>query len=211
MMYSRAEGQGTDMQNRWARKLGFMLVLVMVLTGCGAEEDQAGKPTAAEFEQDRDALANRDKAQSRNRAKAAKAASKDAEATSEEQADKGYAVAEKDYFYDPRGKRDPFRSFRFVKPEESSEEKVSGPLGDFEVGQLELSAVIWDAGNPRALIIDPGGRSFIVREGSQIGKNSGQVIHIGDNLVLVKETYENFAGEQTTKDVELRISLSQGG
>ena len=35
--------------------------------------------------------------------------------------------------------------------------------------------------------------------------------HIGDNLVLVKETYENFAGEQTTKDVELRIRLSQGG
>jgi hypothetical protein len=37
------------------------------------------------------------------------------------------------------------------------------------------------------------------------------VIHIGDNLVLVKETYENLAGEQTTKDVELRIRLSQGG
>ena len=50
-----------------------------------------------------------------------------------------------------------------------------------------------------------------MREGSAIGKNNGQVIHIGDNLVLVKETYENFAGEQTTKDVELRIRLSQGG
>jgi type IV pilus assembly protein PilP len=120
-----------------------------------------------------------------------------------------YAGAGKDYFYDPRNKRDPFRSFRFV--DNFGDDGNFGPLGDFEVGQLELSAVIWDANNPRALILDPGGRAYIVREGSQIGKNSGQVIHIGDNLVLVKETYENFAGERTTKDVELRIRLSQGG
>ncbi|MGY8737803.1 MAG: pilus assembly protein PilP, partial [bacterium] len=102
-----------------------------------------------------------------------------------------------------------FRSIRYMNS--NKEEKDFGPLGDFELGQLELSAVIWDAGNPRALILDPGGRSYIVQEGSAIGKNNGQVIHIGDNLILVKETYENFAGERTTKDVELRIRLSQGG
>jgi type IV pilus assembly protein PilP len=191
--------------------LGFALSLVMVLTGCGAEEEQTGKPTAAEFENERSALANRDKAKSRSKAKSAKGRKRGGKSAAPAASTSGYAVAEQDYFYDPRGKRDPFRSILFVDEEESGEEQVSGPLGDFELGQLELSAVIWDAGNPRALIIDPGGRSFIVREGSQIGKNSGQVIHIGDSLVLVKETYENFAGEQTTKDVELRISLSQGG
>lgn len=206
-MHSRAEGQGADMQKRWATALGLALTLVMILTGCGGEENQPGKPTAAEFESERGALANRAKGKPGKKAKAKKG---DKSAVPDA-SDNGYAVAAQDYFYDPRGKRDPFRSFRFVLDEDSSNQEVSGPLGDFELGQLELSAVIWDAGNPRALIIDPGGRSFIVREGSQIGKNSGQVIHIGDNLVLVKETYENFAGEQTTKDVELRISLSQGG
>ena len=100
-------------------------------------------------------------------------------------------------------------SFRYV--DDGPQEKTFGPLADFELGQLELQAVIWDAANPRALILDPGGRSYIVREGSSIGKNNGQVIHIGDNLVLVKETYENYEGEKTTKDVELRIRLSQGG
>ena len=44
-----------------------------------------------------------------------------------------------------------------------------------------------------------------------MGKNEGRVVHIGDNLVLVKETYEDFEGERTTKDVELRIRGSQGG
>ena len=53
--------------------------------------------------------------------------------------------------------------------------------------------------------------SYIVEEGTRVGKNDGRVIHIGDNLVLVKETYEDFAGERTTKDVELRIRGSQGG
>jgi type IV pilus assembly protein PilP len=123
----------------------------------------------------------------------------------------GYASVEQDYFYDPRGKRDPFRSFQFADKDSDEDAVDRGPLSGFELGQLELSAVIWDAANPRALILDPGGRSYIVREGSPIGKNSGEVIHIGDNLVLVKETYENYAGERTTKDVELRIRLSQGG
>ena len=51
----------------------------------------------------------------------------------------------------------------------------------------------------------------MVRTGSRIGKNEGRVVHIGDNLVLVEETYLNFAGEVTTKDVPLRIRRSQGG
>ncbi len=167
------------------------------------------RQTAADLEKDRAALiakgpltppANRVTNASKLQDAAGEAAAKD---------ETDYAAGGQDYFYDPRNKRDPFRSYRFVG--ESAPEKTFGPLGDFELGQLELSAVIWDATNPRALILDPGGRSYIVREGSQIGKNSGQVIHIGDNLVLVKETYENFAGEKTTKDVELRIRLSQGG
>ena len=63
----------------------------------------------------------------------------------------------------------------------------------------------------RALVQDPAGDTFVVEEGTRIGKNNGRVIHIGDNLVLVKETYVDYAGEQTTKDVELHIRTNQGG
>lgn len=113
------------------------------------------------------------------------------------------------YVYDATGKRDPFRSFQYT--DDDMPVAGFGPLGDYELQQLSVVAVVWDTGKPRALIADPGGRSFIVHEGSQIGKNKGRVIHIGDNLLLVKETYVNFAGEQTTKDVEMRIRRSQGG
>ena len=184
--------------------------LVVIASGC-AEEDDSGKPGVAEFEKERQALANRDTSKRPKKAKKSAKGKKGNKAKGPS-GGAGYAAGGADYFYDPRGKRDPFRSIRFAANDSDEEQKRDfGPLGDFELGQLELSAVIWDAGNPRALILDPGGRSYIVREGSAIGKNNGQVIHIGDNLVLVKETYENFAGEQTTKDVELRIRLSQGG
>jgi type IV pilus assembly protein PilP len=203
-MRSQTQERGVAMDMKWAKVAFLTLTLVLGATGCG-EEERVGTPTASDFLKERQTLAT-NTAQPKAVPTAAATA---AEAGESEKT--GYAATERDYFYDSRNKRDPFRSFRFSDADEASEGEAFGPLGDFELGQLELSAVIWDANNPRALILDPGGRAYIVREGSQIGKNSGQVIHIGDNLVLVKETYENLAGEQTTKDVELRIRLSQGG
>jgi type IV pilus assembly protein PilP len=195
---------------RWAILLLLAVALVLTATGCG-EEETTGAPTAADFSKEREMLANRDASKTKATKKKTNKVAKVPKGSATSDGSTGYASSEQDYFYDPRGKRDPFRSFRFVDAETDEDKRDFGPLGDFELGQLELSAVIWDATNPRALILDPGGRAYIVREGSPIGKNSGQVIHIGDNLVLVKETYENYAGERTTKDVELRIRLSQGG
>jgi len=203
-MGKRAEGRGAEMDMKWVKVLFLALVLVVAATGC-SEEPPSGAPTTADFVKEREALAERARAPSTKLAEVVTGISDPAE-----NGEMGYAAPERDYFYDPRDKRDPFRSFQFAAVDRP-EGREFGPLEDFELGQLELSAVIWDANNPRALILDPGGRAFIVREGSQIGKNSGQVIHIGDNLVLVKETYENLAGERTTKDVELRIRLGQGG
>ena len=177
--------------------LGLSLTIGLATAGCGGEEPSSA-PTTSDYAKERDQLAAR-KAKGEKPGKARKGSGT------------SYAAGGRDYFYDPTDKRDPFRSFQFDDEAKKTDQKAFGPLADFELGQLELSAVIWDHNNPRALILDPGGRSYIVREGSQIGKNNGEVIHIGDNVVLVKETYENFAGERTTKDVELRIRLSQGG
>ncbi|MEZ4330675.1 MAG: pilus assembly protein PilP [Myxococcota bacterium] len=195
------------MQKNWRLGLG-LVVAVALATGCSEEVGQG--PSTADFTKEREALAARQGEPGKaGPAKGAKGRGKKG-AKGQSAGSTSYAVAGRDYYYDPTGKRDPFRSFQF-DDEGREKTKSFGPLADFELGQLELSAVIWDHNNPRALILDPGGRSYIVREGSPIGKNNGEVIHIGDNLVLVKETYENFAGERTTKDVELRIRLSQGG
>ena len=111
--------------------------------------------------------------------------------------------------YVAEGKRDPFRSFRFKQPERP--EAPAGPLADFDLAQLVVLGVVWNTKNPRALVSDPEGRSFVLRRGSPIGKNNGRVIRIDDDLILVQEKFVDFEGTESTKDVEMHIRKSQGG
>jgi len=146
------------MQTRGLCVVGLALAVALA-SGCGGGEP-SNAPTTADFAKERQALAankGKPKATGKAGAKAGKKGQKSGGGTQ-------YATGGRDYFYDPTGKRDPFRSFQF-DDEGKKDRKSFGPLADFELGQLELSAVIWEASNPRALILDPGGRSYIVREG----------------------------------------------
>lgn len=185
------------------------VALLLLLMGCAEEPVTATSTTdyASAVE-----AAKTAKAQSQAQSARATAATADAGAILEEgqsNLEDGFGVVDDRYAYAGTDLRDPFRSFQYLTDEETP--GGYGPLGDYELQQLSVVAVVWDTGKPRALVADPGGRSFIVHEGSLVGKHNGRVIHIGDNLVLVKETYVNFAGEQTTRDVEMRIRRSQGG
>jgi Tfp pilus assembly protein PilP len=86
-----------------------------------------------------------------------------------------------------------------------------GPLEHFDVTQLSVVGVVWKNNNARALVQDPSGMTYIVAEGARIGKNEGRVTQIADNLVVVKETYVDTVGEETTKDIEMRIRVTEGG
>lgn len=114
------------------------------------------------------------------------------------------------FTYDRAGKRDPFRSFEWDRPDKFHAQ-IRTPLEQFDVNQLDLVGVVWKTGNARALIHDPAGQGYIIGEGTRIGKNQGHVIEIGDNRVVVKETYVDYLGQKTTKDVEMRIRRSEGG
>ena len=128
-----------------------------------------------------------------------------------EKAAQSFARVDRDYSYDPTGKRDPFRDFKWDRPDRLQARQVEGPLQQFDLGQLSLVAVVWKTGNARALVQDPSGESYIIAEGSPIGKNSGHVIAIHDSAVVVKETYVDFLGQETTKDIEMRLRRNEGG
>ena len=178
-----------------------LTVLIALATAIGCSEDPVGGTTTDEFAARRDQM----KASLARKAPAvATTSTSGASAT-----DVDFGSLEGQYVYQSDGRRDPFRSIHFVDDEVPT--TGFGPLGDFELGQISVVAVVWDTRRPRAVVTDPGGRAFIVHEGSPIGKNSGRVVHIGDNLLLVKETYVDFEGNQSTKDVEIRIRRSQGG
>jgi type IV pilus assembly protein PilP len=120
--------------------------------------------------------------------------------------------ANKGFTYVAAGKRDPFRSFILEQQASRNLKHDRGPLEQFELAQLALHAVVWDTPRPRALVTDPSGRGYIVAEGTPIGKNEGRVTKITDNLVVVRETYVDYLGERTEKDIEMRVrQKSQGG
>ena len=55
------------------------------------------------------------------------------------------------YFYDPIGKRDPFRSFILDRIVER-DPNAKGPLEQFELAQLDVTGVVWEGNGRRALI-----------------------------------------------------------
>lgn len=187
-----------------------LAIALLALPGC--QEKVTTGPTTTDFSNARAELAakSRDKGEKQVAKAKAKVKAK-ASKKKGEPAEAGFAVLEKGFHYDRRGKRDPFRSFEWEQMRLDLLADEGGPLEQFDVSQLSLIGVVWDAANARALVQDPSGMSYIVAEGARIGKNEGRVTRIDDNLMVVRETYEDWQGEETTKDIEMRIRVTEGG
>jgi len=177
-------------------------IAVCILAGCG-EEVPLG-PTTAEFNTERQALVaklEKGKGKGAPRKRAAQAPGGN-----------GFAAGDAEFVYDPTGRRDPFRSFEWEHlKQEFADSDQSGPLEQYDLSQLALIGVVWDVGRARALVRDPSGMSYVVATGARMGKNSGHVTQIEDNLLVVRERYVDLYGNESSQDVELRIRASEGG
>jgi len=188
-----------------------VLIALLVLAGCKEEMNQ---PTSEEFQQERAALNARVEARKAKKPAAKKAPAaptKIAAVPESKPIEESFASSGSGSIYDKTDLKDPFRSFEWERRELASEEVEGGPLEQFDVSQLSVIAVVWKTGSARALVEDPGGQSYIIAKGTRIGKNDGTVTKIDDNLVVVNESYEDYLGNVTQKDVELRIRRSEGG
>ena len=184
-------------------KVILTLTALLVLAGC---EDPPRGPTTEDFNRERDALMAKVTAKKKDAGRTVK------QAAPAEPMEPAYGSFGDGYTYDRTGMRDPFRSFEWEERSRLALDIAErGPLEQFDVNQLSLLAVVWNTGTARALVQDPAGNSYIVGQGARIGKNEGRVIDIDDNLIIVKETYVDFLGQETTKDIEIRIRRSEGG
>ena len=190
-------------------------IALLVLVGC---EEEVNQPTGAEFQQERAALNARVEARKAKKASGQAVAGAPAAGRSQIAAvpkgasvDDSFVGSGRGMVYDRAELRDPFRSFAWERKEIANQDAAGGPLEQFDVSQLSVVAVVWKTGSARALIEDPAGQSYIVARGTRIGKNDGLVTRIDDNLVVVNETYEDYLGNVTKKDIEMRIRRSEGG
>jgi len=185
-----------------SRQLVIVLSLLVALLG-GCREEIATGPSGADVVAERARVKAALKKGKRSRPAVAAAVS------AETGKAKSFAKVDDEYTYRQDGRRDPFQPFRIETT--VTDGSGGGPLEQFELEQLSVVALVWDGNRARAMVADPSGTTYTIGVGSHMGKNVGKVIHIGDNLVLVKETYVDYAGEESTKDVELRIRRSEGG
>lgn len=188
-------------------KTGLTMLMLVLLATTGCQEEASG-PSTDEFEAARAAQAERAAAK---KIEVSKPSPKIAVAPAPESTDGGFGAVEVGFSYDPTDKRDPFRNFKWERPDRVTDRAGMTPLERYDLSQLSLVAVVWKTGNARALVQDPSGESYIIAEGASIGKNSGTVLDIEDNLVRVRETYVDFLGRETTKAIELRMPGNEGG
>jgi type IV pilus assembly protein PilP len=119
------------------------------------------------------------------------------------------ATTAQDAAYDPTGRRDPFRPPRVNQLLVGGSERT--PLQRYELGQLRLVAVIYDTGDPRAVVEDEGGLGYIIKVGTKIGVNDGVVRGIERGRVLVEEESVDFFGERRSAEVVLEMASGERG
>lgn len=107
------------------------------------------------------------------------------------------------FVYDPSGRRDPFESLVTIKKSTGpSLDAPKTPLQSYELGQLRLIGVIIGKGQPRAMVVAPDGKSYILSKGIKVGKNEGVVKDITSDAVKIEEQYSEFSGE-VRKSIQL--------
>lgn len=117
------------------------------------------------------------------------------------------AELESAYQYDPVGKRDPFLSPFYIPPEQPMPEEAKTPLQRFDLGQLKLVGIIWEADEPKALVEDGGGLGYIVTRGTLIGSKGGVIRAIEPKRIVVEEYETDFGGKRRAQERELPLSV----
>jgi type IV pilus assembly protein PilP len=113
--------------------------------------------------------------------------------------------------FDPKGRRDPFRPLRAGFGTRGGE--PPSPLQRYDIGQLRLVAIIYNTHDPRAVVEDDEGLGYIVKVGTPIGPNGGQVQVIEQGRLVIQEGAVDFYGDThpTSVVMELRTAETDRG
>jgi Tfp pilus assembly protein PilP len=106
--------------------------------------------------------------------------------------------------YTSAGKRDPFQALALKTQAKRPRENLS-PLERYELGQLNLVAIVWNVKEPRAMVEDGTGLGYVVRVGTPIGSNYGKIKDIKAAEVVIEESYIDFYGARKNRQVSMRL------
>jgi type IV pilus assembly protein PilP len=118
--------------------------------------------------------------------------------------------------YDPQGKIDPFeplfREKQTVALVKSKRKKRTPrtPLEKIDISQLKLVGIILASSGNRALVEESSGKGYVIKKGTYMGTNSGKVVKIEKDKVIVAEEYEDIRGNVTLRNKEIKLPKPPG-
>jgi len=114
------------------------------------------------------------------------------------------------YSYNPLAKRDPFRSLiEEVRAPSVENTACTEPLCQWDLDQLTLVGVVTGEANPLAMVEDPGGKGYLIRRSSRVGKQGGKVTQILRDTVTVTEFWTGPDGKINPNPVTLHMKADK--
>ena len=75
---------------------------------------------------------------------------------------------------------------------------------------MKLVAIVHSPKGNRALIEETSGKGYIIFKGTYMGLNSGKVIDILKDRIIIEEDVENVLGEVVSRKRELKLQKPPG-
>ena len=110
------------------------------------------------------------------------------------------------YVYAAQGRRDPFVPITGKRVASFSD----NPLESFDLLQFQLKGLIVGMGEPKAVVVAPDGKSYILKKGLRIGKSKGVIRDINRDRILVEERYQDLSGTVRIIIQEIKVPKREG-
>jgi type IV pilus assembly protein PilP len=118
--------------------------------------------------------------------------------------------------YNPLGKVDPFEPLFKEKPDitqikrKLKKRTPRTPLEKIAISQLKLVGIVLAPSGNKALVQEASGKGYIIKKGTYIGLNSGKVVDIKKDNVIIKEEVEDVLGKVIVRKKEIRLPKPPG-
>jgi type IV pilus assembly protein PilP len=107
-------------------------------------------------------------------------------------------------------KKDPFKSFvapqaQVARPVTSAKAANLLPIQSYDLSKFKVAGIIVGLKENRALVIDPAGKGYVLKQGMMIGDNDGRISRITSTTVEVVENYRDDNGRISKRTVKLTL------
>jgi type IV pilus assembly protein PilP len=118
----------------------------------------------------------------------------------------GHLVASLDF----TNRKDPFKPYAApqvpaIRPAASTRTTDLLPIQIYDVSKFKVAGIIVGLKENTALVVDPAGKGYVVKEGMLIGNNDGKISKVTASSLEVAESYRDDNGHLRKRTIKLTL------